>query len=62
MIESMEQYEEALNELFRIEMKGYEDVEQEYIEKLVNDINHYEANGLMTDKEKEELQEQHWRG
>jgi len=62
MIESMEQYEEALNELFRIEMVGYENYEPEYIEKLVEDIRKFEENGLMTDKEKEELQEQHWRG
>jgi hypothetical protein len=62
MIESMEQYEEALDELFRIEMIGYENYETEYIEKLVEDIRKFEENELMTDKEKEELQEQHWRG
>lgn len=62
MIESMEQYEEALNELFRIEMVGYENYESDYIESLVNDINHYEAHGLMTEKEKEELQETYARG
>ena len=62
MIESMEQYEEALNELFRIEMVGYENYEPEYIEKLVEDIRKFEENGLMTDKEKEELQETYARG
>lgn len=62
MIESMEQYEEALNELFRIEMLGYENYDQDHIEKLVEDIRKFEENGLMTDKEKEELQETYTRG
>ena len=61
-IEYMEQYEEALDELFRIEMIGYENYEPEYIEKLVEDIRKFEENGLMTDKEKEELQETYVRG
>lgn len=62
MIESMEQYDIAMEELFRIEIMGYENFEQEYIETLVNDIRKYEQNGLMTDKEKEELEELYARG
>jgi len=62
MIESMEEYENAVDELFRIEMIGYENHEPEYIEKLVEDIRKFEENGLMTDKEKEELQETYARG
>ena len=62
MIESMEEYENAVDELFRIEMLGYENFDSDHIEKLVEDVRKFEENGLMTDKEKEELQETYARG
>lgn len=52
-IECKEQYDNAIKELFEADLVG--NTNSEYIKNMVKLVKEYEANGLMTNQEKEEL-------
>jgi hypothetical protein len=45
-IENIDDYKKAIDELFRIELVGYENHEEEYINKLIKKIQKFENEKL----------------